>query len=240
MKVNNKMLKLISSLFIIALIVSTILSPNVSYAENESEQNYEEVMNDVTEITDNDEKKKFKEFTKQGIKNKKITLYNEKIDYDNARLYKVNETNLKAYTVQLKGSDQKFHEISNVTIFYDGEQNISEYTEFHLKESEQGTFQITYYSNGQEIGNEITDDTFTTAKEHQKSLASAPGFQTMGMDWGGLADCLGISWSVGAAIAVVCGGVCLITAGAGCGVCIGAYLGYDLAAVSGCVIGNFD
>ncbi|MFC9541274.1 hypothetical protein ACFTQ7_15470 [Lysinibacillus sp. NPDC056959] len=174
----------------------------------------------------------------------KIDIKNEHFDYFNAKLYRVNNTSLKAYIIPIKGFNQKLHEISNLTVFYNSEYNVDTYTELHVKESNLGTFQVSYYSNGQEIANEITKDTFITAKEYQEQedsdsvLSSYPIFQTKGVNWGGIAKCLGISWSVGAVLAAVCGTACVLSAGTACVICIGAYLGFDIASITGCIAGN--
>ncbi len=101
-----------------------------------------------------------------------------------------------------------------------------------MKESNLGTFQVSYYSNGQEIANEITKDTFITTKDYQGD------FQTKRINWGGIAKCLGISWSVGAVLATVCGTACVLSAGTACVICIGAYLGFDITSITGCIAGN--
>ena len=228
----------------IFIIIPSINTSATAPTVDNTQPNYENITNYVTEIDDDKEKQGIGNITKEYIRKNKIDIKNEHFDYFNAKLYRVNNTSLKAYIIPIKGSNQKFHEISNLTIFYNDEYSVDTYTELHVKESNLGTFQVSYYSNGQEIANEITKDTFITAKEYQEQedsdseLSSYPIFQTKGVNWGGIAKCLGISWSVGAVLAAVCGTACVLSAGTACVICIGAYLGFDIASITGCIAGN--
>jgi hypothetical protein len=235
--INDFLSRVVGLSLILVILVTGFVSP-ISAAPNQQQQDYENVMEHLTEIEDANEVEKFKEITNQKIKKEELTLFNNNIDYSNSKLYQVEKTNSLVYSVPLKENSQRYHEVSNITIFYDEEYNVTDFTELHIKESVQDTFQVTYYLNANEIANEITNDKFTTAAEHQDNLRSNPGFQTMGVDFGGIANCLGLTFSVGAALAVICGSVCLITAGTGCALCIGAYVGYDISTVTGCIIGN--
>ncbi|MCU9602771.1 hypothetical protein [Pallidibacillus thermolactis] len=237
---NKNLVKVFAIIFSVAIVFTSISTPVKVLADSKTQQNYVEVMNSVTEIDDIQELKKIQKFTKKRIKNNKINVRNENLDYNNAKLYKVNDTSLKAFIVPIKSTSQKFHEVSNVTLFYNQEYKVTKYTELHVKESKSGTFQVSFYSNGNEIANKITEDKFTTAKEYkaEHNSSSSSEFQTMGVDFGGIADCLGLTWSVGAVLAAVCGTACVLTGGTACAICIGAYLGFDVSAVTGCIVGN--
>ncbi|WP_156801805.1 hypothetical protein [Corynebacterium mastitidis] len=100
----------------------------------------------------------------------------------------------------------------------------------HEKTATSGT--VSLYHNG-----ELTKEEFVEVEE-----STAPTVALRGMDWGGLNRCLsnaGIAaWAI-AALSVVCGAACAVTAGTGCVLCIAAASGATGGTVGYCVGQNW-
>ncbi|MDQ0418578.1 hypothetical protein J2Z48_002781 [Croceifilum oryzae] len=151
----------------------------------------------------------------------------------NSKLYKklIDGTNVLTVNIQKDG----FHEASNISFFFDKNNNVVDYAEFHLKKSKVNTFQIAAYVNGKLQAEEVTDTPFVTAKEYQKSKAG--GIKTKG--WSEFLDCMNIPGNIATRLALLCGGVCVVTAGTGCVVCVAGVLGIHGGAITACLSSSF-
>ncbi|SHH84900.1 hypothetical protein [Virgibacillus chiguensis] len=235
-KLSQKLVFIILSLALVC--ANGFLNVKSTYAaesNNNLQQKFEETMDSVTEIENKEAKAKYRTLTTNLIKKNNLKINTSIIDHNNAKVYKTKNKEYTVYTAQIKSPNTKFHEISNLTVFYDKNNKIKDYLETQVKESSKGTFQISAFLNGKEVFNEITDDEFTTAEANSQNNT---GVKPYGVNFGKIADCLGLSFSVAAGLGAVCGTVCVATAGTGCAICIGAYLGFDVSSVTACVVGG--
>ncbi|WP_143544206.1 MULTISPECIES: hypothetical protein [Salimicrobium] len=175
--------------------------------------------------------------TKNKIKKGKAEIHTEKLEYDEAKLFEVNDSEIKTLVVPV--ISENHHEISNVAFYFNNTNEIESYTELIVKKSVKNTFHIVLYLNGETHTDEVTNETFTTAKDYQQQQANSP-ISTLGMNWGGLLDCLGITGVGASVIAGACAVACAFTAGTACIVCAATFLGVRTGTVAACVGGNVD
>lgn len=217
----------IIGLFMTFILILTSIPPQNAIASSFTDL-ANDALKDLSEITDTEEITAHKEMILNKLTSGDLEVVHNNLDFEEAKLYDVNESDLDVFTVPVV-DPENFHEMSNVAFYIDQDQNIATQTEFYLQKSDQGTFQVLYYLDGEEIANEITEDSFTTAKDYQEN---SDKIQLLG--WNGFADCMGIPTTVAVVIAHVCGALCVVTLGTGCLVCIGGFLGVNTGAIAGC------
>ncbi|UOQ92872.1 hypothetical protein MUO14_21095 [Halobacillus shinanisalinarum] len=87
--------------------------------------------------------------------------------------------------------------------------------------------------------NELTDQPFTTAEKYQESKDDSM-VSTAGLDFKGFLTCMGITGIAASFISGAYGIACYFTAGVGCLACLAAVVGYDIGAVGGCAVANWN
>lgn len=126
---------------------------------------------------------------------------------------------------------------SNITVFFDEEDNVLQTNEMFLTKNELGNFQVSTYLNGTLVNSEDIGIAYMTDEE---LLAEEPSMSTKGVSE--VAACLVVAMGIGGtlayAIAVACGGSCVaptpVTAVI-CAACIGAYAVLGAGTISGAV-----
>ena len=119
-------------------------------------------------------------------------------------------------------------------VFLTPENTLKSTYQITLEEESPNSGWVTSYADGEQELHEYVVSQDTSATDDQIS--------PMGMDWGGLNDCLsnaGIaSWAI-AALSVVCGAACAATLGAGCMACLVAASGATGGTIGYCAGQNW-
>lgn len=228
----KKSSKRVCLLFIImiALLTTSIAPQKISATNLTLTDVVEDVFANLDEIKDQSLMDQHKNHVINQLSEGEVVTITDAIDFEEAKLYSLKDTDFTAYSVPVNDLEN-FHEISNVSFYLDQELNIVHQTELHLKKSNQGMFQITFYLDGEEVANELTDEAFITAQEYQENLNNG-GVQLL--SWADFAECMGLPSTVAAMVATLCGTVCLVTLGTGCLMCLGGALGVGTGGVAGC------
>ncbi|WP_277210952.1 hypothetical protein [Isoptericola croceus] len=165
----------------------------------------------------------------------------------------------KAAVLALSGDDETFTSVSvpvggehsltsNVTIVFDEDENVVQYSESLLERNGSDNFRITAYTDGELTKSQDTDIPFVPDSELMKDLhfsgpisaldsTSASTLATSKSTSACLSATLGITGTLGIAIALACGGSCAGGAVPICAACIGAYAvvhGAGITAVAAC------
>ncbi|MBO1515000.1 hypothetical protein [Metabacillus bambusae] len=101
----------------------------------------------------------------------------------------------------------KLEDISGVSFVIDENNSVASVNEIYVKLLDEESAELRLFTNGEEVISEILEKPDVMPQ----------------WSWSVLNNCLasqGISWTVIAVVGVVCGGICLVTAGAGCVWCI--------------------
>lgn len=229
----KRSIRRVGLLFMIMLVlVTTSIAPQQQASANNSTLSdfVSDAFANLVQITDQSVIDQHKSKVIHQLSEGEIVTVTDAIDFEEAKLYSLKNTEYTAYTVPVVDLEN-FHEISNVTFYLDQQFNVVHQTELHLKKSNLGTFQIINYLDGEEVANELTDESFITAKEYQENRNNG-GVQLL--SWASFSECMGIPVTVGLMVATVCGTVCVATLGTGCLMCLGAALGFSSGSLAAC------
>ncbi len=205
--------------------------------EKSPEEMLEEQMSKLTPIDDKKQIEKWEKYLQKNIDKGKIELQGNNYDYDNLSFYEIQDSSIVTVSIPIKSPDH--HKISNVAVHIDKDtKELVAYTELELKRSEQNTFQLVTYINGELKVNEVYSETFMTAEEYKEKNSQV--IRPYGIDWGGVADCLDMPKSVLLNVAYICGAACVITLGTACVVCVAVAVGAGSGAVSACISDNWN
>ncbi|MDQ0418577.1 lipopolysaccharide export LptBFGC system permease protein LptF [Croceifilum oryzae] len=217
-------MRIIKKIFLVGLTLAVFLVPavnaNASSTKSLSksdEQNIEKFVEQTRqyELDDKTDKENFEKKAESLIENENTKIYNKNLDFKNSKLHTKLSDGTKILSVNIKEND--FHEASNVSFFFDKNNNIVDYAEFQLKKSKKNTFQVVTYTNGKLQVDKVSDVPFITAKDYRNQ--NNGGIQTQGVNWSKFLNCMGIPGVAASVIGSICGVACAITAGTGCIAC---------------------
>lgn len=221
--------RIFSIITILAVFLAFSVTPSVQATKQngltENEQMIIQELEKFEEINDKNDidmlKFKFKDFSQ------KLDVNNDFLKYESAKAYNVKESNSKTLTVPVTDGEN-YHEVSNISVYFDSNGEVLHYTELYVSRSNQDTFEVELLVNGEVQGHEITNETFTTAEELHGGIG-------VNVDWNGFLNCMGIPGSVAGLIASICSVACAITAGLGCVACASLVLGINGGAIAACL-----
>lgn len=194
-----------------------------------------EEMNNFEEITNkfviNDLKNNFKKFSHT------LTVSNDLLNYHEAKAYNVKNSNIKVLSVPVNDGEN-YHEISNVSIYFDKNGEMINRSEAYLSKSDKNTFHVKVIVNDEVLTDEVTNDPFITAEEYQQKDDRL--VQTYGVNWDTFLNCMGIPGVTASLISSACGVACAVTAGAGCIACASFVLGFNAGSISGCLTNSWE
>ncbi|MED4019164.1 hypothetical protein [Sutcliffiella cohnii] len=230
------MKKLIFFTFIFTLLIGSSI-PNVSATAPEQDPFAEKILGEMAKlvpITDEKEIGKWENRVERQIQKGNVVVNNSFLDFENMKVYSYKDNNIISVSLPILSPD--FHEISNLAIHFKNPGKVDSYAELHVKRSDSNTFQLTYFKDGEEISNKVTEETFTTAKEYRESLEDS--FSTLGLNWGDFLRCLGLPGVVGMELAAICGVACATAVL--CIPCAVMVLGFSSSAIATCVYLNWE
>lgn len=166
-----------------------------------------------------------------ALENQQIVIYNQdELDFNNAMGYQFDESqnNIKTITIPFVGNSKTdVSSLNSLTVAFNSEQNIVEYSEIKVTEGSDYVTS-TVYVNGEEAG--------STSIEK-----STEGFQTMGyIDR--VNDCMarfGVNPDTAALAISTCGLVCTISLGTLCLPCLGTIGAAGGGVIVGCFISEW-
>lgn len=150
------------------------------------------------------------------------------------------EENFTSVTFPIAGDYSEL--LSNLTVLFDADGAVVQYSESLIGEGSSGNFQVTTYVDGALTNSEDTGIPYLADEELRSSVADTSEFAAEGMNTGAcLAAVLGVSGVVGAIIAKVCVGACAVpmtpVTAPVCAACIGGFAvvgGASIAAIASC------
>lgn len=175
-----------------------------------------------------------KESIKAGGVNTKIDI--DDFDFENIKISIIeDESEMRAITVPMS---DKFSKLSNLTILYDVDNNISTYSETIITKSQENTFDLKIYQDGEETLNEVTDIEYIENSQIDDAIKELnSNVNLYGLDIPCFTAVAGLGTGIGALIAKVCVGSC-VSVVAVCAVCIGGLVvvggGTMMAAIKTC------
>lgn len=190
------------------------------------------------EVTSVDKIQDIKQRAKNNISNGSVFLNNSnaKLDYDNSKVLDIKQ-NGKVYTsITLPIKGEKYSFTSNLTVIFNSQNEITNYSESLITKSDNNKFNITNYDDGKLTQNEETALDYMNDNELKK--ATTDDIQTKGV--GKIASCIGAVAGVNAGVAYLIAGTCAASCPAVppvCAACIGgvATMGAaDIAGIIGC------
>ncbi|TXC81576.1 hypothetical protein FS935_21990 [Metabacillus litoralis] len=235
-KLKKSLFYLLVGIIVIAFSNGGVVNAQVNSMETETDDFLQQQMNLLKPIKDEKQIKKWSKYLYKAIDKGKLELQGNNYDFDNLSFFEMKDSSTVSISIPIKSPDH--HDISNVAIHIDeNKKELIAYTEIELKRSEQNTFQLTTYLNGELEVDEVYSDPFMTASEFEEKKNQE--IRPMGVDWGGVADCLDMPRAVLLNVAYICGSVCVVTLGAGCVWCVGIALGLGGGAATSCLGDNW-
>lgn len=166
----------------------------------------------------------------KGFANRNLDIDHDLLDYSKAEAYAIEGTELNVLKVPVR-EDKDSHESSNISVFFDKNNKITNYTEFYLTRTAQNTFDIKYMVDGAVQMEQVTDVEFTHGPEETNS----DQISTFGFSVNKFAKCMNIPLVLAGIVATGCGAACAVTAGAGCVVCAGIVAGFTGGKTAQCL-----
>ncbi|MCM3162699.1 hypothetical protein [Metabacillus litoralis] len=184
--------------------------------------NIEESVKEYVDATKSFSSKEKKELTKIAKANLSSLNMVKKSDLDlNSPVIKALNDGTTFVQFLIKDSS-KLEDVSGVSFVIDEKKEIVSKNEIYVKLIDEESAELRLFTNGEEVISETLEKPDVMPQ----------------WSWSVLNNCLasqGISWTVIAIIGVVCGGICLATAGAGCVWCIMVEASASGSVVSVCV-----
>ncbi|WP_157062950.1 hypothetical protein [Actinopolyspora mortivallis] len=182
----------------------------------------------------------------EAVKNGEVSVQapQRALSWDQAKVYRVDaeETTSTSVTIPVDGD---YSLVSNLTVLFDENGDIVQYSETLISENKEGNFNITSFTDGVLVNSNDTDQPYMTDEQLQQGANSGAGSSEsmtamgVGSTVACVASVLGVSGATGYLIVSACTGACTIP-GAGtsvCVACIGAYAtvgGASITAVASC------
>ncbi|MDO7267020.1 hypothetical protein [Shouchella clausii] len=164
-------------IFTILVFGSASTSLNVS-AQSSGDPYHEkfEQLNDVAtttnEVTDPERIQSLKDMSSDAISNNQLELnyLNADLDFDEANILDIsyNNENFTSATFPIVGDD--YSVISNLTLVFDSDNEVINYSETLITKSDINTFKVTTYFDGLLTQDEVTDIDYISNEELQEEL----------------------------------------------------------------------
>lgn len=218
------------------LIVTSLGASVVGAEESNISNSEEKLLKQMAKFENIDDPNKLKKYKSKfkGFANRSLNIDNNLLKLEEAEIHSIKGTDLKVLTVPV-GDNENYHESSNVSIYFDKNDKVTNYTEFYLTRSIDDNFEIKYLADGVIIIDEVVDEEFYVSSEQQNNGE----ISTFGFSAKKFAKCMGIPLAVANTIQIGCAAACIITAGAGCIVCIGVVAGFTGGKAAQCAAAAF-
>lgn len=224
------------------------VSKNVSVNQNKDMKSTFKKMNDLANTTkviqDSQRIQDIKITAENSISSGKVVLKHSdaQLDFDNAKYLDISQDNksYKSITIPIVGDQYSL--ISNLTVIFDSQDKISNYSETLITKSENNKFVITSYSDGELVQNQVTDVDYKSNSEVKKSLdrinAQAISVDAPQYSMGAVAACIAAVAGVDIAVAYLIGGTCAASCPAVppvCAACIAAVATMGAGSIAGVI-----
>ncbi|WP_375231567.1 hypothetical protein [Bacillus cereus] len=224
------------------------VSQNVSVNQNKDMKSTFKKMNDIAnttkEIQDSQRIQDIKIAAENSISSGKVVLKHSdaQLDFNNAKFLDISQDNksYKSITIPIVGEQYSF--ISNLTVIFDLQGEVSNYSETLVTKSENNKFEITSYLDGELGQSQVTNVDYKNNSEVKKSLEriNAQGIKADEPQYsmGAVAACIAAVAGVDIAVAYVIGGTCAASCPAVppvCAACIGAVATLGAGSIAGVV-----
>jgi len=176
---------------------------------------------------------------KNAISEETIDVHHVKIDFGHATYLDFTKDEVDYTAVTIPGDGDKFDFISNLTLVFDQNKNIVNYSETLIRKKDDDTFKYTSYADGERVQHEVKDIGYDN-RLVDKGLEELRNDQPINHKdtTKCIAAVLGVGTAVAALIAYVCAGSCVVPVSAPiCAACIGAYAvvgGGSITAMANC------
>ncbi|MFI8496723.1 hypothetical protein ACIGC1_28500 [Peribacillus butanolivorans] len=236
-----------STLFLGLSVSSTVASTNTQsvsesasiYQDNDIESTFEK-MNDIAsntkEIKDSQRIQDIKNMSKDAVSNEKVVFNysNASLDFDNAKFLDISQNNMNYTSITIPIVGDQYNFISNLTLIFDSQNKVMNYSESLITKSEDNKFVITSYIDGELVQSKVTDLDYKSNSELKKGLENIK--QARGAKK--IATCIAAVAGVDIAVAYLIAGTCTVSCPAVppiCAACIAAVATMGAGSIAGVI-----
>ncbi|WP_235360759.1 hypothetical protein [Shouchella clausii] len=212
---------------------------------NASSEQLNQIGDNINEVNDAQRIQKVKDLTDAAVSNNDVVFNSNNtatLDYENANVADINKNNENFTAISIPVVGEEYSLISNLTLIFDSNNEIINYTETLFTKSDNDKFVLTSYNEGELIHDRVTDIDYVSNSELKKELEYIDDEVIQPQGLNEVALCLStvllIDLTLARMVATACMAACASGVGAPiCAACIGGLLAVgagNITAVTNC------